>query len=92
MGGTDGDDNLALACHRCNLHKGPNLTGVDPSMGTVVPLFHPRRDRWADHFKTTGATIEGISAAGRATVHVLAMNDIRRVELRRQILARQEWP
>jgi hypothetical protein len=61
-------------------------------MGTVVPLFHPRRDRWADHFKTTGATIEGISAAGRATVHVLAMNDIRRVELRRQILARQELP
>ena len=22
--------NLALACHRCNLHKGPNLTGIDP--------------------------------------------------------------
>lgn len=22
--------NLALACHRCNLRKGPNLTGIDP--------------------------------------------------------------
>ena len=29
-GGSDDVDNLALACHRCNLHKGPNLTGVDP--------------------------------------------------------------
>jgi 5-methylcytosine-specific restriction endonuclease McrA len=32
-GGSDEIDNLALACHRCNLHKGPNLTGVDPSNG-----------------------------------------------------------
>ena len=29
-GGRDDIDNLALACHRCNLRKGPNLTGVDP--------------------------------------------------------------
>ena len=29
-GGRDAVDNLALACHRCNLKKGPNLTGVDP--------------------------------------------------------------
>ena len=29
--GSDDVDNLALACHRCNLRKGPNLTGIDPS-------------------------------------------------------------
>jgi 5-methylcytosine-specific restriction endonuclease McrA len=29
-GGTDELGNLALACHRCNLRKGPNLTGIDP--------------------------------------------------------------
>jgi hypothetical protein len=29
-GGSDDPDNLALACHHCNLHKGPNLAGVDP--------------------------------------------------------------
>lgn len=29
-GGTDHLDNLALACIDCNLHKGPNLTGLDP--------------------------------------------------------------
>jgi hypothetical protein len=89
-GGTGDDDNLALACHRCNLHKGPNLTGVDPSTMQVVALFHPRRDRWSDHFETRDAVIGGITAVGRATVHVLAVNDVRRVELRRQILARYQ--
>ena len=88
-GGTDSEDNLALACHRCNLYKGPNLTGIDPSTLQVAVLFHPRRDGWADHFVERDAVIAGISAVGRATVHVLAMNDARRVELRRQILARQ---
>ncbi len=29
-GGNDEPDNLALACGRCNSHKGANLTGVDP--------------------------------------------------------------
>ena len=36
-GGSDDADNLALACHRCNLQKGPNLTGIDPLTGEVVP-------------------------------------------------------
>lgn len=89
-GGTADEENLALACHRCNLHKGPNLSGFDPSSGEVVPLFHPRRDRWPDHFETRGTIIAGITGIGRATVRVLAMNDVRRLELRRLILARNE--
>ena len=86
-GGLDDADNLALACHRCNLHKGPNLTGIDPVTDEVVPLFHPRRDRWVDHFAFHDAHIEGLSASGRATIEVLAMNDARRLELRRELLA-----
>jgi len=88
--GSDAADNLALACHRCNLHKGPNLTGIDPLTGEVVPLFHPRRDRWAEHFVLRGVRIEGLTATGRATVHVLAMNDARRVDLRAELVVRGE--
>jgi hypothetical protein len=77
--------NLALAFHRCNLHKGPNLTGIDLITGEVAPLFHPRRDRWADHFTIRGPRIEGITPCGRATVRVLAMNDVRRLELRSEL-------
>lgn len=87
-GGADDAGNLALACHRCNLQKGPNLTGMDQASGEIARLFHPRRDRWADHFLVRGARIEGLIAVGRATVEVLAMNDARRIELRSEILGR----
>jgi len=89
-GGSDDVDNLALACHRCNLHKGPNLTGIDPQTGQIASLFHPRRDRWSDHFTFEGTRISGISPAGRSTVEVLNMNDARRLELRAQIRKRSE--
>lgn len=85
-GGLDDAENLALACHRCNLHKGPNLTGIDPLTNEVAPLFHPRRNQWADHFTFRGAHIQGLSACGRATVQVLVMNDARRIALRRELL------
>src|SRR5579862_4883345 len=41
-GGSDDPNNLALACHRCNLHKGPNLTGIDPQTGQTAPLLRDR--------------------------------------------------
>jgi hypothetical protein len=90
-GGSDEPANLALACHRCNLRKGPNLTGIDALTSEMVPLFHPRRDQWNDHFRVSGIRIEGITATGRATVQVLAMNDARRLDLRLELLARGDF-
>ena len=49
-GGASVSENLALACPGCNLHKGPNLTGIDPDTGEVSRLFHPRQDVWQEHF------------------------------------------
>jgi hypothetical protein len=79
-GGDDSPENLALACHLCNAHKGPNLSGIDPATGRTVPLFHPRRERWAEHFIRIGGKIVGQTATGRATVAVLDMNHPARVE------------
>ena len=91
-GGSDDVENLALSCHRCNLHKGPNLSGIDPQTGQIAQLFHPRRDRWSDHFAFEDACINGLTAAGRTTVHVLDLNDARRVELRAQVMSRSALP
>jgi hypothetical protein len=88
-GGSDDADNLALTCHRCNLNKGPNLSGVDPFTGRVETLFHPRRDQWHEHFVFRGPHIEGLTPSSRATVEVL-VNDARRLELRQELLARGE--
>ena len=91
-GGGAEPGNLALACHRCNLLKGPNLAGIDPLTGEIAPLFHPRRDVWLEHFRSDGFHIEGISAAGRATVQLLALNDVPRLELRKAIQAAAKSP
>jgi HNH endonuclease len=49
-GGMPTEDNLAWACARCNRHKGPNLSGIDPESGKLTRLFNPRIDVWAEHF------------------------------------------
>lgn len=85
-GGTDDPANLALACPTCNFHKGTNLSGIDPETGQVTTLFHPRRDRWEEHFSRAEATIVGKSAVGRTTASLLEMNSGDRLRLRQFLL------
>jgi hypothetical protein len=70
-------DNLCLACRSCNEFKASHNAGIDPSTGDETPLFHPRRERWGDHFAWSpdGARIEGLTPSGRATVITLRMNN-----------------
>lgn len=86
-GGPTVEGNLALACVRCNFHKGPNLSGIDPDTGDVVRLFHPRTDRWTDHFRWDGARIQGLTPTGRATTAVLEINQRTRVQARERLIA-----
>ena len=84
-GGADDLGNLALACHHCNEHKGPNLSGLDPRTGSLVSLYNPRTQRWEDHFRREGARIHPLTPTGRATVWVLAMNSTMMLQTREQI-------
>jgi hypothetical protein len=88
-GGGDELDNLAWSCHRCNAYKGPNLASLDPQTGALVRLFHPRRDRWLEHFRIEGTTIIGLTPSGRATIRLLRFNDTHRLELRERLLREQ---
>ena len=83
--GGDEPSHLALACPDCNRHKGPNLSAIDPQTLRVVSLFHPREHTWNEHFTMEGARIQGISAAGRATVELLDMNNDERVAMRAEL-------
>ena len=89
-GGPDDVSNLALACDRCNLHKGSNLAGLDPTTGHLAPLFNPRADQWEAHFCREGPRIVGRTATGRATVEVLCFNAPRRVRLRLRLMTTGE--
>ncbi len=85
-GGSDDLENLALACSHCNLHKGPNLSGIDPATGLLEALFQPRQQSWPDHFESRDAEILGLTPNGRTTIRVLAMNAPPRLDLRRELL------
>jgi len=81
-GGSDDESNLCLACIDCNLHKGPNLSGIDPLSDEVTTLFDPRKQEWNDHFHWEGIHLIGKTAVGRATIRVLCMNSDEQLELR----------
>jgi hypothetical protein len=84
--------NLALACPRCNRCKGPNLSGIDTQTRQLTPLFHPRRERWAEHFRWRGPRLIGLTPVGRVTVQVLQINHRDDILLRRTLIAEGIFP
>lgn len=89
-GGDSRETNLALSCLHCNLFKGPNIAGFDPKTGRVERLFHPRKDRWRDHFRWSQATLIGKTSIGRVTVIVLKLNHPDLVAIRMERLDQGE--
>lgn len=80
--GDDGLENLALACIDCNLHKGPNVAGIDPLSSQLTALFHPRLHVWEEHFEILEGRVHGRTAIGRVTIDVLNFNSAEQVLLR----------
>jgi hypothetical protein len=85
-GGKTAMANLALCCGQCNRFKGPNIASIDPRTGRLVRLYHPRRDKWQEHFHWRGALLVGKTPVGRATIKALSINLPGRVEARRELL------
>ena len=75
-GGSDAPSNLALACQGCNNFKQVAIAAEDPATGVQAPLFHPRTDRWADHFAWSDdqVSVIGRTPTGRATISRLQLN------------------
>lgn len=90
--GSDDVQNLCLACIRCNLKKGPNIASVDPQTKRIVALYHPRTQRWEEHFQLIDGRILGLTAEGRATVALLDANDEDRVRIRKVLIGRGWLP
>ncbi|MGD0434919.1 MAG: HNH endonuclease signature motif containing protein [Bryobacteraceae bacterium] len=91
-GGLSDSDNLAYACLRCNAWKGSDVGSLDTQSGAFVSLFHPRRQRWGDHFALRGTLIEPLTAEGKATARLLKLNLDKRVVERRLLAAVGRYP
>jgi HNH endonuclease len=85
-GGRTEPENLALSCTLCNKHKGSDLASIDPETGKIIPLYHPRKDLWHEHFGLNGAEFEPLTPIGRVTVQLLQLNRRDRVEERQLLL------
>jgi hypothetical protein len=84
-GGQTVETNLALCCTVCNRFKGSDIASIDPETGDLTALFHPRLDRWGDHFEVRNGEILALTANGRVTVRLLRMNRPTRIK-ERQLL------
>ena len=84
LGGETIFSNLAAACFGCNGKKAGHISALDPLTNQIVPLYHPRRDRWETHFRWSDdfQLLIGITPTGRATVDLLDLNRAGVVNLR----------
>lgn len=74
--GSNAFDNLAYSCYNCNHAKHIAISAIDPIRNEIVPLFHPRKQIWTNHFKWTTdfLKMEGLTPIGRATILKLQTN------------------
>jgi hypothetical protein len=94
VGGLTIAENLALACQGCNGHKGTRTAAIDPETLTSVPLFHPRQQRWHEHFAWSEGHLRliGLTRTGRATIRLLHLNRTSLSRLRGALIAINAHP
>lgn len=91
-GGATDADNLCLSCYTCNSYKGSDIVSADPETGVATFLFHPRRQKWNEHFQINDVFIDPISAEGRVTVFLLRLNSSERLAERELLIHLGEYP
>jgi HNH endonuclease len=77
------EENLALACKLCNTFKGSDIASIDPFTNDITPLYHPRRDRWSEHFQINEFEFIPLTSKARTTIRLLQLNRSDRSEERR---------
>ena len=91
-GGQTLETNLAFACVFCNRFKGSDVATLSQGTGRLCRLFHPRMDRWAEHFRLEGVRIVGRSEIGQATAMLLGFNHPDRLLERAALLEAGRYP
>lgn len=93
-GGKTVQNNLALVCQGCNGAKYNKITASDPVTNLAVPLFHPRQQRWRDHFAWDQSCtyMVGLTPTGRATIVALQLNRPELINLRSVLYTIGEHP
>ncbi|MEN0049121.1 MAG: HNH endonuclease signature motif containing protein [Bacteroidota bacterium] len=90
-GGLTNADNLALSCFYCNNSKGTDVATILQD-DLYARFYHPRKDRWNDHFQISEHLILSKTAIGAATIKILGFNNEDRAEERLLLLEAGYFP
>ena len=90
-GGSSELHNLAYACAPCNRAKGSDVGSI-ASSGEFTRFYNPRTDRWAEHFRLSGATIEWLTPIGEVTARIFGFNDSVRLHEREEMIRFGKYP
>jgi 5-methylcytosine-specific restriction endonuclease McrA len=91
-GGATEAENLAYACAFCNRHKGSDIGSIDWKSKRFSRLYHPRTDRWTEHFTLIGIEIQPLTTIGRVTERLLKLNVEERLWERQTLQDLQRYP
>lgn len=91
-GGDDNKDNLAYCCPHCNQNKGSDIATFINDYEEIIPLFHPRKQEWQDHFTLVEGEIIALSKIGEATIKLLKMNHPDILIIRRTLAKIGKYP
>ncbi len=94
-GGQTTKANLAYACFVCNRNKGSDIGSLVPEAGSLIRFYHPRIDRWHDHFQLSegdGMTIVPVSDIGMVTARIFGFNSDERLLERWALQAARRYP
>lgn len=92
-GGSSDKANLCYACFLCNSYKGTDIASIDwDDDEQLVPLFHPRKQKWQAHFEVDSGLIKPLTNVGRVTVFLLRLNDLDRLDIRKRLYKLKRYP
>jgi hypothetical protein len=86
------DLNLCVSCFDCNRYKGSDIGSIDIETDAYTRLYHPRLDKWEDHFEFRDAEIVPLTAVGRVTEFLLQLNSDERIQKRKMLIAINSYP
>ena len=94
LGGETNFLNLAYSCGSCNSYKNQKIVGFDDVSKVKVALFHPRIQKWSEHFEWSDdfKQIKGITPIGRATINELKLNRKEVINFRSVLILAKEHP
>ncbi|MCF8246493.1 MAG: HNH endonuclease [Saprospiraceae bacterium] len=79
-------DNLSFSCPHCNQYKGTDVAAfVDLKSKKTIRFYHPRQDKWDEHFEIKEGETLSKTNIGEATVRVFNFNLPERVMLRMEL-------